>query len=76
MNGSRADNLNRAAKVIRRFAQIEGGPSEFEGISLMDIAHDCAMAAADEKLYERVAQSFARADNVVDLHSYSRRVGA
>lgn len=72
MTGSRAENLNRAAKLIRRMADI-GGPGDFEGVSLSDIAHDCAMAAGEEKVREKVAEL---TENVVYLDTFSRKVGA
>lgn len=72
MSGSRAENLNRAAKLIRRMADV-GGPGDFEGVSLLDIATDCAMAAGEETVRERVAEL---TENVVYMDTFSRKVGA
>ena len=74
MRGSRAENLNRAAKIIRRLAVIEG-PDDFEGVPLLDIAADCTLAAAEEKLYEKLSE-LALPDNVVPFPGHSMRVGA
>ena len=74
MRGSRAENLNRAAKIIRRLAVIEG-PDDFEGVPLLDIAADCTLAAAEEKLYESLS-AMTLPDNVVPFPRHSMRVGA
>lgn len=73
MKGSRAENLNRAAKILRSLADIQGPHAEFEGVSYLDLAHDCSMAAGEEMMREKVA---ALSENVVYLDTFSRKVGA
>ncbi len=74
-----ADNLQRAARLIRRMAEIRGGPDEFEGVRLTDIAVDCVLAAHAERVRE-LADRFARpapaSDNVIPIDTFSRKVGA
>jgi hypothetical protein len=70
---SRADNLNRAAKLIRRLSDIRGGLDEFDGVSLDDIAFDCLMVANQEKMREKLDAALIP-DKVVEMHGYSRKV--
>ncbi len=78
-----AANLGRAARLIRRLADIEGSPSEFEGASLVDIAADVLFAQNDAMMreaFERVGLTMAPTparDNVIQFpEQHSRRVGA
>lgn len=81
-----AQNLGRAARMLKRLDDI-GGPSELEGVSLKEIVGDVLEAqnrAFLEEASRRVGlKSFAcnidesaGLAEVVDLHDYSRKVGA
>ena len=78
-----AANLGRAARLIRRLADIDGSPSEFEGASLIEIAGDVLLAQNEAMMraaFERVGLTMAPTpaiDNVVPFpEQHSRRVGA
>lgn len=68
-----ADNLGRAARMLKRLDDI-GGPSEIEGASLKEIIGDVLEAQNRAFLDEAIRRIDATPDNVVDI--YSRRVFA
>lgn len=76
-----AENLGRAARLLRRIASIEGGPNEFEDVPLETIIEDvltAQMAAyADAALGRTFAcdiDESAGLAEVVELNGYSRKV--
>ncbi len=59
-------------------AEIRGGPDEFEGVQLTDIAVDCVLAGHQERLPElsdRFARPTSASDNVIPIDMFSRKVG-
>lgn len=69
-----ADNLGRAARLLKRIGDIEG-PSEFEGVALTEIVGDVLMAQNRAYMDEAMRRAAGELpDNVVLLDSYSRRV--
>lgn len=74
---SRAHNLALASRLIRRIGDADAF-SEFEGVPLRELAADCAAASYEIRmaaLREEILMG-PRVSNVIDLHTYSRRVGA
>ena len=76
------ENLNRAARLLRRIGDA-GGVSEFEGVTLTEIVGDVLMAAhlvrtseLGDALVYRCNPMLAELAEVVDLHDFSKKVGA
>lgn len=78
-----ADNLGKAARLLKRISEI-GGPDEFEGVPIAELAHDVVTAqrqAYMSEAYNRsgfacnVDESAGMAE-IVELQNYSKRVGA
>lgn len=73
-----AENLGRAARMLKRLDDI-GGPSELEGVSIKEIVGDILEAqnrAFMDEALRRVSLESSLPDNVVELHGFSRKVGA
>lgn len=73
-----AANLGRAARMLKRLDDI-GGPSELEGVPLKEIVADVQLAqhrAYMAEAMERVGLDAPPPDNVIQLDTFSRRVGA
>ena len=72
------DNLNRAARLLRRIADV--GPSEFEGVTLTEIVGDVLMAAHNVQTREMadvfrcVPDESAGMAEVHELHEHSKKV--
>ena len=69
-----AENLGRAARMLKRLDDI-GGPSELEGVSIKEIVGDI-LEAQNRAFVEEALRRSVLPDNVVDLHGFSRKVGA
>lgn len=70
-----ADNLGRAARMLKRLEDI-GGPSELEGVSLKEIIGDVLEAQNRAFMAEAVERVSSLPSNVVELHGFARKVGA
>lgn len=75
-----ADNLGRAARILKRLADLEG-PAQFEGVRLKDIIGDVLaaqnaayMAAAVDRTFACNVDESAGMADVVELQGYSRKV--
>lgn len=85
-----ADNLGRAARLLKRLADLPGQTETFEDVTLSEIIGDVLLAQNEafiREAYERVALAPVpppparlgipeTGGNVVELHGHSRRVGA
>ncbi len=78
---SHFENLNRAARLLRRIADI-GEVSEFEGVSMIEIVGDVLMAANAVHIREEVdallafrcsPDESAGMAEVIELQGYSRK---
>ena len=64
-----AENLGRAARMLKRLDEI-GGPSELEGVSLKEIIEDVLIAQNHAFMDEAIGRIWVEPDsNVVDIHS-------
>lgn len=71
-----AENLGRAARMLKRLDEI-GGPSELEGVSLKEIIGDVLEAQNRAFMSEAMDRVGLQAtSNVVELYPHSKRVGA